>query len=108
MALGLYLQTPTRARNSSPRSARGRTAPEAPPLHHRRPRMTPALLVETRTRQTQQRVPDFAPLHIQIVQKLRCRFNATHQQLFPGASAGDIEQMPFGIINFSQFTLVRG
>jgi hypothetical protein len=40
------------------------------------------------------------PLHPQIIKELRWRVDARHEQMIPGSGAGDIQQVPFGVIDF--------
>ena len=46
------------------------------------------------------------PLYPQIIQELRCRVDAWHQQLIPRPGAGDIQQVPFGVVNLFQVRVV--
>jgi hypothetical protein len=40
----------------------------------------------------------------QIVQKLRCWSDTGHEQIIPRTGACDVEQVPFGVVDFSVLT----
>ena len=44
---------------------------------------------------------------IQIVEKLRCGAAARDQQVIAGARAGDVEEMPLGVVDVGEISVVR-
>ncbi len=44
--------------------------------------------------------------HLKVIQKLRRRLNARHQQMVSCPRAGDVEQVALGVINFLQIGVV--
>src|ERR1017187_3088898 len=42
----------------------------------------------------------------QIIQELRCRGGARHEQMVAGTGAGDVKQMTFGVVNVLKVGLV--
>src|SRR5674476_205026 len=42
----------------------------------------------------------------EIIQKLRCRCDSSHQQMVPRPRAGDVEQVAFGVVNLLQVSIV--
>ena len=46
------------------------------------------------------------PSHLQIIQELRCRVDARHQQMIPRPGAGDIQQVAFRVIDLFQIRIV--
>ena len=45
--------------------------------------------------------------HPKIIQKLRSWIDAGDEQMIPGAGAGDVLQVAFGVVNFFQVTLAK-
>ena len=41
-----------------------------------------------------------------VVQELRRRFDAGHEKIVSGAGAGDVEEMPFGVIDVFQVRVI--
>ena len=45
--------------------------------------------------------------HPKIVQELRRWFDSSHEEVVPGAGAGDVEKMPLGVVDIFQVRVIR-